>query len=75
MELSRITAMDELLRAENGRFTQTSAANLAGAGLPCAARALPGAHYIMYRRGSEKLVAGLVETSPPAPAPLNAKSY
>src|SRR5712664_2954220 len=37
MELSRITAMVELLGAENGRVTQTAAANLAGAGLPCTA--------------------------------------
>src|SRR5207247_6224509 len=43
MELSRITASVELLRAENGHVTQTSAANLAGVGLPCAARALSGA--------------------------------
>ena len=62
MELSRISAMVELLRDENGYVTQTSAANFAGAGPPFALlERFRGAHYSMYRRGRKTLVriAGL----------------
>src|SRR5467141_353042 len=45
--------------AKSGHPRRSKWATHPPACLPCAARALPGAHYIIYRRGSEKLVGGI----------------
>src|SRR5258706_1279894 len=56
MELSHIDAMVELLRAENGYVTKTSAANFAGAGPPFALlERFPGRSLIYVQAGAENV--------------------